>query len=242
MALKTKCILIDIEGTIAPISFVKEVLFPYAREKISNYVLKNLEVESVQDALYITKQSFSELTEDIASQLGFSSINNPRPKDLIRLLEYYIDEDVKHPGLKSLQGLIWRSGYEDKDFTSIIYDEVPGALQQWKSQGLRLAIYSSGSIEAQKLFFTFSNYGNVLDFFETQFDLSTGSKKDKNSYLKIAENMSLKVEQILFLSDSKAELVAASKAGLQSLQLRRPETLVDHYENFVTDFTEIKVR
>ncbi|HEV2567630.1 acireductone synthase [Sphingomonas sp.] len=130
-------------------------------------------------------------------------------------LERWIDEDRKEPVLKAIQGRIWRQGYERGELKGHIYPDAAAALHRWHEQGLRLFVYSSGSVEAQKLIFGHSEAGDLTTLFEGYFDLGVGSKLETVSYVRIAEEIGEKPSAILFLSDNPAEIAAAREAGLQ---------------------------
>jgi enolase-phosphatase E1 len=196
----------DIEGTIADIAFVKNVLFPYSARELRNFVSKNKTNPKVRQCL-----SDAALAEPAVQ--GDELV-------ISRLLEW-IEKDIKHPALKTLQGLIWRQGFEQNIFRAHLYPDVLPQWQIWQRQGLRLGIYSSGSIDAQNLFFEYSVEGDVRHFLEANFDLETGSKKDRTSYTMIAQKLQLSPSEILFLSDAPSELEAARAAGLQTALVAR---------------------
>lgn len=198
----------DIEGTISDIHFVKEVLFPYSASELRNFVAShktNAKVRACLADAAKAAQSLSASGDEAA---------------ILQLLDW-IKNDVKHPALKTLQGLIWQKGFQDGVFRSHLYEDVVTQWPVWQKQGLRLGIYSSGSVDAQKLFFEYSIAGNVLPFLEAHFDLATGPKKERASYSAICDQLHLAPKQILFLSDIEAELDAASAAGLQTALVAR---------------------
>ncbi len=142
----------------------------------------------------------------------------------IQQLIEWIRQDVKHPVLKELQGMIWRQGYEGGVFKAPLYEDVLPAWQAWSDAGLRLGIYSSGSVVAQKLFYKYTEQGDVLGFLEAHFDLTVGGKNHALSYRAIADQLHLPAHEILFLSDRPEELVAAGEAGLLVAHIVRPGT------------------
>ena len=129
-------------------------------------------------------------------------------------LERWIDEDRKEPVLKRIQGQIWRDGFTSGALKGHIYPDALAALRRWREQGLRLFVYSSGSVEAQRLLFGHCEAGDLTPLFEGHFDLSVGSKLEPESYSKIAGQIGLGSEEILFLSDNPREIEAARAAGL----------------------------
>jgi len=204
-----RAIVTDIEGTTSSISFVKDVLFPYASEHLAAYIKNNQKTPEVQEQLE-------------AIWLTEASVNGDLD-GTISLLRSWIDQDLKKTPLKSLQGMIWRAGYEQGDYQAHIYEDAAQALQTWHQQGLPLYVYSSGSIAAQQLFFTHSEAGNLSTLFSDFFDTTTGPKQSPDSYKKIASAIGFSSEDILFLSDIPAELDAASAAGMQTCMLVRPQ-------------------
>ena len=210
-----RCIVMDIEGTITPIAFVRQVLFPYAKSRLASFLRANRED-------YTVKKS-------VASCLATAAQENGRHADeqtLPTILSKWIDEDRKHPGLKVLQGLIWDEGYRTGAFAPQLYEDVLPALLQWQEQGICLALYSSGSEHAQRLLMTHTTDGDLTRLFVEFFDTRVGPKTDPASYAKIAGKLGLPPAAILFLSDSETELDAAAAAALKTLQIVRPGTTV----------------
>lgn len=203
-----QAILTDIEGTTSSISFVKEVLFPYAATALPDYVRNHAAEADVAGVL-----------DGVAAESGRSR------QDLDGLIEQllaWIAEDRKITPLKTLQGLLWRAGYEQGAYRAHIYPEVPAKLREWHRQGLALFVYSSGSIAAQQLFFRHSEAGNLEALFSGFFDTTSGGKREAASYRRIAEAIGCAPHAILFLSDIKEELDAAAEAGMRTCWLQRP--------------------
>ena len=203
-----RAIVTDIEGTTSSISFVKDVLFPYARKRLPGYVVTHADKPAVQRWL-----------QETAREAGLVSASQD---EIIDLLQRWIDEDRKATPLKALQGLIWEEGYRSGEFRSHVYPEVAENLQKWKKQGLALYVYSSGSVAAQKLLFGFSDAGNLTPLFSGYFDTEIGAKREVDSYGRIAASIGLPADEILFLSDIVQELDAAHAAGLRTTLLARP--------------------
>ena len=157
----------------------------------------------------------------------------------IDLLKQFISEDRKHPGLKLIQGKIWKSGYESKAFISHIYPEVPEVLRYWKQRGLRLAVYSSGSVEAQKLLFSHTAYGDLTSLFSAFYDTKMGAKREKDAYQAICKDMGIDPQNVCFLSDVKEELDAAQKVGLKTIQLIRDEKVIIGSHPKAKNFSEV---
>lgn len=206
--METRAILIDIEGTTSSIAFVKDVLFPYAREHLPRFVEEHRENPDLQRWL-----------DTAAREAG---IDDPRSRRVVAALLRWIDEDRKLTPLKALQGMIWKAGYEAGDYRAHVYPEVPARLRAWKARGLKLYVYSSGSVAAQKLFFGHTEAGDLAPLFDGWFDTGVGGKRERGSYLRIAEQIDLPPPAILFLSDDAAELDAARDTGMQTIQVYRP--------------------
>lgn len=210
-----RVILTDIEGTTSSIAFVHEVLFPYARERMGEFV-RDWQHED---------PAVGEQLDEVArvSGCGRDDIDG-----LIRTLEQWIDGDHKETSLKTLQGMLWEQGYQHGDFDGHVYPDAAEYLRFWHDRGLRLYVYSSGSVKAQKLIFGFSNEGDLTPFFSGYFDTNVGGKKEAASYHNIVDQLGVEPATVLFLSDVEAELEAAEAAGLQTCWLVRdgdlPET------------------
>ena len=201
-----KAVVTDIEGTTTPPAFVKAILFPYARANLADYVCRQQHEPPVKSLL-----------EDVCKLVG-AELDTAQ---VIEQLTRWLDDDAKVTPLKSLQGLIWEAGYQKGDFKGPIYRDAAKNLKAWKAKGLDLYVYSSGSVLAQKLLFAHSEYGDLTPLFSGYFDTHIGGKQEPTSYCKIARQLGLPPEQILFLSDSKAELDAAQTAGFATIMLSR---------------------
>jgi enolase-phosphatase E1 len=207
-----KVILTDIEGTTSSISFVADQLFPYFREHIRD-LLDWKQLPIVQDAFAETVRLAQD--EDCETIAGDEQI-------LAKLHQWSV-EDRKITPLKTLQGILWDTGYRNGSLKGHVYTDVPQRLKAWKESGLQLAVFSSGSVPAQKLIFGFSVAGDLTPYFSAYFDTRTGGKREAATYTKIAEAMQVAPNEILFLSDIKEELEAANESGLQTIQLLRED-------------------
>ncbi|WP_191601874.1 acireductone synthase [Marinomonas algicola] len=212
-----KAILTDIEGTTSKISFVHEVLFPYARQHLSTFIY-----EHQQDPM-VTEQ-----LEAVKAHIGHA---NASLSTLIDTLEHWIETDQKITPLKALQGMIWKHGYESKEFTGHVYPDTFEQLTQWNKNGIALYVYSSGSVAAQKLIFGYSDFGDMTPLFNDYFDTKVGLKQDPKSYKNISESTPYAANEILFLSDVVAELDAAEEAGMQTYQLIRESQQKSRHPN-----------
>lgn len=224
---RIKYILTDIEGTTSSVHFVYEVLFPYFRTHL-NDLTKHAQINEV-------KQAFSEVIEIAAQEEG---IHLTTTEEVLACLHKWSEEDRKLTPLKALQGVIWKNAYETGAITGHVYEDVPTALNQWRARGLKIGVFSSGSIAAQKLLFYYSDFGNLSGHFSNHFDTTTGPKKEQTTYEKITQFLGLEAEEILFLSDISGELEAAAASGMQTLQLLRPGTVAS-WPHTATNFLEI---
>ncbi|MBW8074117.1 MULTISPECIES: acireductone synthase [Metallibacterium] len=202
-------VLTDIEGTTSDIRFVQQVLFPYARRRLPAWI-----------AAHANEPEVGRWLDAAAREAGLAT---PAARDtVVEALLAWIDADRKSTALKALQGMIWREGYAAGDFVAHVYPDVEPALRAWRARGLRLFVYSSGSIEAQKQFFAHSAAGDLTPLFDGYFDTETGPKREAASYTRIARAIGAAPQAVLFLSDIEAELDAARAAGMQTTQLCRP--------------------
>ena len=211
-----KAVLLDIEGTVGDIAFVRDVLFPYARKRLSETLRARWSepqiaaiVAGASSAAGKTIASSDAATEQFAAWMA---------------------EDRKITPLKTLQGIIWRDGYASGELKAHLYQDAIDAIDAWHKKGLRIFIYSSGSIEAQKLYFAHSTAGNLTGVIGDYFDTTTGPKTEPESYTKIAKAIELPPGEILFLTDAPGEVSAASAAGLQVRRIERARA-PDHVAN-----------
>jgi enolase-phosphatase E1 len=210
--------LLDIEGTTTPISFVTEVLFPYARRNGRKFILKHLQDKEIQTALL---QIQADNASDHAAGAPAIQENNPI-EDTIRYYLWLIDVDRKSTALKTIQGRIWEEGYARGELRSTIFPDVHTALERWKQQGRITAIYSSGSVLAQQHLFSHTQHGDLTPFISAYFDTRIGGKKESGSYTRITEQLKLAAHEILFVSDAIEELDAARTAGMNTALSVRP--------------------
>ncbi|MBN6151117.1 acireductone synthase [Xanthomonas sp. AmX2] len=202
----TRAVLTDIEGTTSSISFVKDVLFPYARRALPGFVRAQGQQPQVRRWL-----------DEVATECGGICTDAV----IVETLQGWIDQDRKHTALKALQGMIWESGYRDGDFKAHFYPEVAAVLKAWHTAGTALYVYSSGSVAAQKQFFGFSEAGDLTGLVSGWFDTEIGGKREAGSYRNIVAAIGLPAAEIVFLSDVVEELDAAREAGLQTRLLDR---------------------
>jgi enolase-phosphatase E1 len=222
-----KAIVTDIEGTTSSLSFVKDVLFPYANKHLADFVRQHIDSEHIKSLLQDARQ-------EVGEELDV--------EQLITLFRQWIAEDRKATSLKSLQGLIWEAGYNAGAFTGHLYQDAVENLKAWKAGNLDLYIYSSGSVYAQKLLFSHTEYGDLTTLFSGYFDTHIGGKREPQSYQRIAAQTHHQPNELLFLSDIKEELDAAQAVGFNTIWLIRdsqPDPDAEHLQ--VTSFDQIRL-
>ena len=217
---RIQAVLLDIEGTTTPIDFVFKVLFPYARSHAQQFLDRHGSSPDVLEDLSLLRCEHSQ-----DSRQGFSppALKDPNePASFVPYIHWLIERDRKSTPLKSLQGKIWAEGYAGAALRSQVFDDVPPALTRWRAQNRRLAIFSSGSVLAQKLLFAHTTAGDLTNFLSAYFDTTTGTKTDPASYRQIARKLECQPAEIVFISDVVAELNGAQAAGLHALLCKRP--------------------
>jgi len=225
---QVKAILLDIEGTTTPIAFVHDVLFSYARDHVREFLTENSAAEDI--AL---------LREEHACDAGDAPPLDDGMESIAAYVEWLIKLDRKSTALKSLQGKIWRQGYEDGSLKSQVFADVAPAFERWRDRGLKIGIFSSGSVLAQQLLFAHTEAGDLTRFIDSYFDTTVGKKGDAESYRKIAAVMGIEPQQILFISDVILELDAASEAGMKTLLSIRPGNAPAEQYPSIRSFDEI---
>jgi enolase-phosphatase E1 len=200
-----RAVVTDIEGTTSSLAFVKDVLFPYARRAIPAFVREH-------------EAQLTDIRGEIAAIVGTEVLSVP---EMVRVLLQWMDEDRKITPLKSLQGMVWKTGYESGELESHVYEDAVRGLRRWHDSGLPLYVYSSGSVPAQKLLFAHTIHGDLLPMFSGYFDTTTGPKLESGSYVKISDSLGLPTRSVVFLSDHRGETRAAAQAGMQTVVLAR---------------------
>ena len=203
-----KAIVTDIEGTTSSIDFVHQTLFPYAKAHLREFLRAHADDAQVQRQLI-------EVVRMEGRQLSLEQFAD--------VLEKWIAEDRKATPLKTLQGMIWKQGYESGELSGHVYEDTPEYLERWNSSGKKLYVYSSGSVEAQQLIFGYTEFGDLTPLFSGYFDTRIGGKREAASYDAILKQIALPASEVLFLSDIGEELDAARAAGMQTCQLLRDE-------------------
>jgi len=215
-----RAILLDIEGTTTPIDFVFKVLFPYARSQTERFLER---YGSSPDVLEDLDGLRHEHLRDTRQGCSPPVLKDPHePASFVAYVDWLIERDCKSTPLKSLQGKIWAEGYANGDLCSQVFDDVPPALKRWRGQNRTIAIFSSGSVLAQKLLFSHTTAGDLTRFLSAYFDTTIGTKTDPASYEKIAKMLERSPAEIVFISDVVSELDGAAAAGLRAVLCRRP--------------------
>ncbi|XP_076667522.1 enolase-phosphatase E1 [Andrena cerasifolii] len=216
-------ILVDIEGTTTSISFVKDTLFPYVRENLKKYVEAKWEDEEFKKDFEKLKEQAKKDEEDKVN--GFVSITGANKEEqketLMKNILWQMDGDRKTGALKQLQGHMWREAYNSGAVKAHVYEDVPKALESWTNDGRKVYVYSSGSVEAQKLLFGHSVHGDLLKYFNGYFDIEVGAKQESNSYKNILSKIGAEPSNVLFLTDTVKEAAAAKGAGLSAVVVLR---------------------
>ena len=230
-------LLLDIEGTTTPIDFVYETLFPYARAHMHEFIVRDLSKGQLsQDVEGLIQEHAADITAG----------NNPPPistdpqnyaKWLVEYVYWLMDLDRKSSPLKSIQGKIWEAGYNQGELKSEVFRDVPVAFGRWVGQQRQVCIYSSGSVLAQKLLFANTQGGDLTGHISAYFDTNVGPKKDPASYSRIGQELRRIPQEILFLSDTAAELAAASRAGLAAILCSRPG---NHPQSGINEYTIVE--
>jgi enolase-phosphatase E1 len=204
-------VLLDIEGTTTPIEFVHRTLFGYARDRASAFLERNWDDPDVG-------ADIARLSAEHAAES--SDLPLPPWRDdaaaVTRYVHWLMDQDRKSTGLKSLQGKIWEEGYQAGELKGEVYPDVRPALERWRGLGIDIAIFSSGSVQAQRSLFTHTAEGNLARFIRAYFDTTTGPKTTPRSYTGVAAALGLSPSEVCFLSDVSAELDAALAAGMRT--------------------------
>jgi enolase-phosphatase E1 len=220
-------IVTDIEGTTTEVSFVYDILFPYFRTHMDEW--KTVDSDQMNQVLAQTRLLV----------LEEQSINLSTNEALFDQLRQWSLEDRKVTPLKTFQGMVWEQGFKSGAIKGHMYPDVKPAIERWTAMGMKLAIFSSGSIAAQKQLFGFSTEGDLTPYFSAYFDTTTGMKRDEQTYHLIVQQLHASANSVLFLSDIPQELEAANAAGMRTLQLVRPGTQAN-WSSCVADFSEIQ--
>ena len=223
--LQAKCVLLDIEGTISDIRFVYDVMFPFAKKNMDRFLAENWESTMVRDAVRTVAQDAQMTTIEDWLGASWKSPSSDAVNTLSEHCQQLMASDSKATGLKLLQGMVWQSGFESGELRAELFPDVLPALEQWKALGLDLRIYSSGSVLAQRMFFKYTELGDLSDLFSAHYDTTIGMKREVASYERIAIESQYDPIEIIFVTDVYAELTAATQAGMQVVASIRPNNL-----------------
>jgi enolase-phosphatase E1 len=213
--LGVRAVLLDIEGTTTPITFVHDVLFPYARARLREYLDAHRGSPGVAEIL---RRFADEHAQDVTN----GEAPPPVGSSAVAYAEWLMDRDRKSPALKQLQGLIWEAGYRAGDLHGVVFPDVAPAIRRWREAGIAVAIYSSGSELAQRLLFGSTESGDLVPLLNGFFDTAVGPKMNADSYRTIASALGVAPTSVMFVSDVTRELDAARQAGMHTVLSRRP--------------------
>ncbi|CAO2833388.1 unnamed protein product [Amaranthus hypochondriacus] len=222
-----RCVVLDIEGTTTPISFVTDVLFPYARANVGRHLSSTYETEETQDDINLLRAQIQEdLDSGVLGAVPIPSADEGKEEVIAALVanvEAMIQADRKITALKQLQGHIWRTGFQNNELEGVVFEDVPEALERWHALGIKVYIYSSGSRLAQRLIFGNTKYGDLRKYLSGFFDTAVGNKRETRSYVEISQSLGVDdPSEILFVTDVYQEATAAKAAGLDVIVSVRP--------------------
>jgi enolase-phosphatase E1 len=209
-------VLLDIEGTTCPVSFVADTLFPYAASRLEGFLQRHGRDPALEALTAAVAEAWQQ-DEDPRAQQLWSAQENARSRSMLPYLRLLIQKDSKFAPLKELQGMIWADGYASGELLGPLFPDVAPALARWHGNGLTLAVYSSGSVGAQQLLYQYSNCGDLRHLFQHWFDTRIGNKLKPRSYELIASEMAAEAQRVLFISDAIGELEAAETVGMRVL-------------------------
>ncbi|KAJ2325475.1 enolase-phosphatase E1 [Coemansia sp. RSA 2702] len=238
-------VLLDIEGTTTPISFVHDVLFPYVTENIKQFLESRWDDPAVQAHVRaIAEQADKDIKSgiDLAVEVNLDegSVSEIQHA-VVENVKWQMEADRKVGALKGLQGYMWQFGYKSGDLCGVMFADAVEAIKQWVRTGRKVYIYSSGSVEAQELIFGYSDHGDLLGYISGHYDTKIGSKVESTSYTAITSDIGIEPERVLFVSDNIREIQAADAAGLQTVLSIRPGNapVAPHAFAVSSDFTTI---
>lgn len=210
VTLSADVVVLDIEGTTSAAGFILGDLYDHARPRLLPWLREHAGDPAIAEARRRTVADAG-LPEDASDE------------DVVAVWHGWMDDDVKATPLKTVQGQVWAAGFAAGEITSHFFDDVPGPLRRWHADGVRLAVFSSGSVASQVPWFRHSPSGDLDALVEAYFDTVTaGPKKESASYDRIAATLGTDPARLLFLSDHPDEIVAARAAGWQVVALDRP--------------------
>ncbi|KAI8879589.1 2,3-diketo-5-methylthio-1-phosphopentane phosphatase [Backusella circina FSU 941] len=222
-------VLLDIEGTITPITFVKETLFPYVTIGVSSFLDRTWDSPETKEQIELLRVQAAKDVNDKLPEAVLIPTEQEATKEqikeaVVKNIDWQMKADRKIGALKSFQGVMWKEGYASGELKGVVYDDVIPRLEKWKADGKKIYIYSSGSVPAQKLIVGYSDKGDLKHFFSGYFDTAVGLKIESDSYKNIAKEIKKEdsTNSILFVTDNIKEIFAASEAGYQVVISDRP--------------------
>ena len=235
-------ILLDIEGTTTPIAFVTQVLYPYARTHVRSYLYRHGNSPQYLALMSAFREEHAADEQSGVPVLPWAAPGADARPSVQAYAEWLMDRDRKSPALKELQGYIWEEGYQRRALVGQVYEDVPRAFERWRREGVRVGIFSSGAVLAQRWLFRCSSAGDLSPFVQWFFDTHAGSKQEPTSYTRIAEEVGELPPQVLFVSDAVPELNAARAAGLGTIMTVRAGNIPQppHDHRVVRSFDEIR--
>lgn len=236
----TRVILLDIMRTTTPETFFQTTLSEYVRENLMEFLERFHSIPEIKSTLADLKKMHSD--EIRAGEKPPAWDAEDLESDLRCIVDYcswLIDLKSDAPPLMYLEDFVWEEGYRSGKLHGEVYPEMPEVMAKWKSMGLDICTFSSGSVFSQQLIFGSTKYGDLMPLIKGYFDTSIGSKTASRSYSLIAEILKVKPDEILYFSASVSELIAAAKAGVNVVLMERDRPLSSHGEKFETieDFT-----
>jgi len=229
-----RAVVLDIEGTTTPMAFVHEVLFPYARTHLAGFLRDPAHADLLQELTGKFAAEHSAEPDEVKAPPWQQDTPDELLNSVIVYAGWLMDRDRKSPGLKTLQGHIWDVGYRAGQLRGAVFADVPTALKRWHEDGLTIAIYSSGSVLAQRLIFSMTDEGDLTPFISHYFDTAVGPKRSPDSYTRIAAELQQEPAGILFISDVAEELDAAHSAGWQVALAVRPDNFAPNPSGYDT--------
>ena len=238
-----RALLLDIEGTTTPIDFVCKTLFPYAAGNVEQFLRKNQSDPEIKNLIAELRSTWSGAASS-GAPVWIESSREEKLASAVSYVRWLIARDSKITPLKTLQGKIWEQGFRNGALKGELYPDVAPAFARWRTQHKRIAIFSSGSVLAQRLLFAHSTLGDLSSFIEAYFDTTSGPKREPASYHKIAAALKLSSSTVLFVSDTGQELDAARGADLRtalSLRAGNPSeiTAVEQRHPAIHNFNEL---
>lgn len=215
-------VVLDIEGTTTPIAFVYDVLFPFARRHVREVLRERRGSPALADAIVRLQLEWAEDVARHEAPPPWSEASDVDLSLVAAYIEWLMDRDRKSPALKLIQGFVWERGYLSGELKSELFVDVRPAIERWRSLGLAVTIYSSGSELAQRLLFGHTPEGDLTPYFSGFFDTAVGAKTSPSSYLRIADAIQCASDRLLFVSDAARELDAAHEAGCRTALCLRP--------------------